>query len=84
MVADGLISQSLVRNGLGYEGNPFLQTFVSKGNFLLIKVAGALLCALILWDVFKTRPKAASAMTVMSTSLYTGILYWNIGLYIFT
>ena len=82
IVADGLISQFLVRHGLGYEGNPFLQTFVSETNFLLIKIAGALLCTLILWDVFKTRPKAAFTVTVMATVIYTGILYWNIGLYI--
>ncbi len=84
VVADGLISQLLVRSRLGYEGNPFLQTFVGEVDFLVIKIVGALLCTLILWDVFKTHPKAAFAVTVISTALYTGILYWNMGLYIFT
>ena len=84
VVADGLISQFLVKYRLGYEANPFLQTFVSETDFLLIKIAGVMLCTLILWDVFKNHPKAAFATTVASIALYTGILYWNIGLYIFS
>lgn len=84
VVADGLISQFLIRYRLGNEGNPFLQRFVSETNFLLIKIAGALLCALILWDVFKRHPKEAFTISVISVAIYTGIVYWNLGLYLFT
>ena len=59
IVADGLITHYLIKHGLGREGNPFLQNFVGEQTFLVIKVAGALLCALILWDIYKRRPKMA-------------------------
>lgn len=81
VVSDGLISQFLVRHGLGREGNPFLQTFVSEGNFLLIKLAGALLGALILWDVYKTQPRVALISTLSFVVLYTGIVFWNLGVF---
>ena len=82
VVSDGLISQFIVRHGLGREGNPFLQTFVSEGNFLLIKLAGALLCTLILWNMYKTRPRVALISTLSFVILYTGILYWNLGVFL--
>ncbi len=42
IVADGVISNFLIRHGLAQEGNPFLQTLVGKESFLVIKVLGAL------------------------------------------
>ena len=84
VVSDGLISQFIVRHGLGREGNPFLQTFVSEGNFLLIKLAGALLGALILWDIHRTRPTVALVLTLVFVILYTGVVFWNLGAFFIT
>ena len=81
---DGLISQFLVKHGLGREGNPFLQTFVNEENFLLIKLAGALLCAFILWDIYKRRPRLALISTLIFVILYTGIVFWNLGIFVIT
>jgi len=81
VVADGLISNFLVTHGLGQEWNPFLQILVSQENFLLIKVAGALLCTLILWDIYKKRPQMAMIGTLCIVVLYTGLLYWNLGVF---
>ena len=77
VVSDGLISHVLVRRGLAQEGNPFLQTLVGGGNFLVIKVLGALLCALILWDIYKRWPKLAVITSLCFVVLYSGILLWN-------
>ena len=82
VVADGIISRFLVRYGLGREGNPFLQTLVEDNNFLLIKLVGALLCALILWDLYKTRPRASLASSLLFVVLYTVIVFWNLGIYL--
>ena len=82
VVADGIISRFLVRYGLGREGNPFLQTLVGDNNFLLIKLVGALLCALILWDLYKTRPRAALSSSLLFVGLYTVIVFWNLGIYL--
>lgn len=81
VVADGLISNFLVTHGLAREWNPYLQTLVIDDNFLLIKVAGALLCTLILWDIYKKRPQMAMISTLCVVVLYTGLLYWSLGVF---
>jgi len=48
VVADGLISNYLTILGLGTEWNPLLRALVGQEHFLAIKVAGALVSALIL------------------------------------
>ena len=53
VVADGLLSQFLIGSGLGTESNPLIISWVSDSSFLYLKLAGALLCALILWDIYK-------------------------------
>jgi hypothetical protein len=81
VVADGLISQFVTRHGFGHEGNPFLSTFVGEGNFLLLKAAGALLGALVLWDIYKSRPKVGLISSVLFVALYTGIVFWNLAVF---
>ncbi|MDD5082833.1 MAG: DUF5658 family protein [Dehalococcoidales bacterium] len=83
VIADGLISQFLTRYGLGSEGNPFLQGLLGRGTFLLVKLAGALLAALVLWDMHKTRPRIALAATLSFVILYTGIVFWNLAVFFF-
>ncbi len=78
VVADGLLSQFLVGSGLGTESNPFLMGWVSDSGFLYLKLAGALLCALILWDIYKSWSRLAILATSVFVMLYTGIVYWNI------
>jgi hypothetical protein len=84
VVADGLISQFLMKHGLGREGNPFLQAFVNGGEFLLLKVLGALLSALILWDIYKSRPKVGLISSLVFMVLYTGIVLWNLTVFFIT
>ena len=84
VVADGLISQFLMKHGLGREGNPFLQAFVNGGEFLLLKVVGALLSALILWDIYKSRPKVGFVSSLVFMVLYTGIVLWNLIVFFIT
>ena len=78
MVCDGLISRFLVRSGLGQEGNPFLQNFVGEEAFLVVKVLGALLCALILWDMYRRWSKLALVSTWCFVVLHAGIVLWNL------
>jgi hypothetical protein len=84
MVADGILSQFLIKYGLGHEGNPLLQVLAEQPYFPLIKLAAVLLCVLILWDINKTRPRAAMATSLFFVSLYTVVLYWNLGVYLAT
>ena len=84
IVWDGLISQFLVTSGLAREGNPFLVNLVGGGHFLLIKVAGALLCALLLWDIHRHRPRMAVISSICFVVFYTGIVLWNLSVLVTT
>jgi hypothetical protein len=83
VVADGLISQYIIAAGLGSEGNPFLQTLIDDAEFLPLKLGGALLVALILWDVHRRMPKLGLAASAACVLLYTGIVYWNLSIFLF-
>ena len=76
-ILDGLLTHFLVRGGLAREGNPFLLPLVGEINFLILKVVGVLLCALLLWDVYKRWPRVALTTTACFVTLYAGIVLWN-------
>jgi hypothetical protein len=82
VVSDGLISQFLIRGGLGSEGNPFLMNWVNEPGFIAIKAAGALLCALILWDIYKHWSKLATVISAVFVAVYSAILFWNISVFV--
>jgi hypothetical protein len=78
VVADGLISQFLIKSGIGQEGNPFLKVLVAEGNFLIIKMCGAIICVLILWNIARRLPRLVFIVSSCLVGLYTAILFWNI------
>ena len=78
VVSDGLMSNFLIRDGLAREGNPFLKNLVGDGNFLVIKALAALLCALVLVDIYRQWPKLARGSTLCFVVLYAGIVLWNL------
>jgi hypothetical protein len=82
VIADGLISQYLISNGLGYEGNPILANWMLTTDLLTIKVGGASLSALLLLGMNKRRPQLALFATVVFVVLYTLIIFWNIFMFI--
>ena len=81
VAADGIISQFLVRYGLGSEGNPFLQDYIGSDSFLLVKLLAACFCGLVLWDISKSRPKLSFVTSVCFVIVYTGVIFWNLGVY---
>ena len=84
VVADGLITQFLVRNGLGSEGNVFLKSVVNKETFILLKASGAILCALLLWDIQRRWYKLAFISTICFVAVYAGIVLWNLFVFLIT
>jgi hypothetical protein len=78
VVADGLITEFVTRNRFGREANPFLATIVGDGKFLLLKLIGGVLAAVILWDIHKKFPKLGLASTLFFVVVYTGIIFWNV------
>ena len=82
VVADGIISQFLIKSGIGQEGNPFLRTIVTEGNFLIIKMCGAIICVLVLWNMARRSPRLIFIVSVILVAVYTAILFWNLALYL--
>jgi hypothetical protein len=79
VIADGLISQFLVVSNIGSESNLLLRDIIRENYFLLLKIAGALLVSVMLWDIFRRHPNIASFVATLCVLIYTGIVYWNIG-----
>ena len=81
VILDGLLTHFLITNGLAREGNPFLQPIVGKAGFLVLKVVGAFLAAVILWDIYKRVPKVALISTSCFVVFYGAIVLWNLSLF---
>ena len=74
---DGVLTEFLVGKGAAREANPLLQPLVGDVGFMILKVAGALLCAFILWDVHRRYPRAAIISTWIGVVAYSAIVLWN-------
>ena len=81
-IADGVLTYLLIRSGLGREGNPFLLELVHQPGFMIIKVGGVILCALILWDVYRRHSRLAVILTMCFVSVYWVIVLWNLGVFL--
>jgi len=79
-IADAVLTHFLVTGGIASEGNPFLLPLVGEPGFIILKIAGVLLCAFILWDIARRYPKLALAATSVFTATYAVIVSWNLAL----
>ena len=80
-ISDGLLTHFLIEGGIAREGNPFLQPLVGEAGFLILKVVGVFLCALILWDIYKRYPRVALISTSCFVAIYGVIVLWNLSLF---
>jgi len=81
VISDGVVTKILIESGLAREGNPFLQPIVGKAGFLVLKTVGVLLCAVILWDIYRRFPKVALIATWCFVVFYGVIVLWNLSLF---
>ena len=82
VILDGLLTEFLINGGMAREGNPILEPLVGDVGFMLLKVAGSLLCAFILWDVYRRFPRVATGATWVFVAAYGGIIIWNTSLFL--
>jgi threonine/homoserine efflux transporter RhtA len=82
VILDGLFTELLIARGVVREINPFLQPLVGDIGFMVLKVVGALLCALILWDIYRRFPKLAAIATWIAVVGYGVIVAWNASLFL--
>jgi hypothetical protein len=78
IVADGVITMYLVRNGFAREGNPFMQYWVAEDKLLTLKVCGGLLATFYLWSVYRRHPKLSIIITSILLAGYVFIVCWNL------
>lgn len=83
VIADGVISNYIIAHGFAREGNPLLQNWVNKEGFMVIKVVGALLAALALWDIYKRNPRLSFISTTCFVVVYSLIVGWNLAIFFF-
>jgi hypothetical protein len=81
-IADGILTHFLIKLDLGKEANPFLLDLVGEPGFLVLKVAGIFLCALILWDIYRRHPRLAFMSTSVFVTVYIGIVAWNSAIFL--
>jgi uncharacterized membrane protein len=82
VVLDGLITELLLDGGKARESNPFLQPMVGDAGFMILKILGALICAFILWDIYKRFPRVALITTWIAVAGYGIIVVWNSSLFL--
>ena len=78
-IFDAVLTNRIVNLGLGREANPFLLHIVGQPNFIVLKASGVLLCGIILWDIYRRRPKLALVSTSCFVAFYGLIVLWNSG-----
>jgi hypothetical protein len=82
VIMDGLLTELLINRGVVREINPFLQPLVGDVGFMILKVVGAFLSALILWDIYRRFPRLAAIATWIAVAGYGVIVAWNTSLFI--
>lgn len=76
-ISDAVLTNQIVNLGLGREANPFLLNIVGKPSFVVLKASGVLLAGIILWDIYRRRPKLALVSTSCFVAFYGLIVLWN-------
>ena len=76
-IADGVLTNILLKKGIAREGNPFLNDIAGETGFMVLKIVGVLLAAFILWDIHRRHPRLAFWVSAVFVLVYAGIVSWN-------
>ena len=72
----------LIQQDIEHEWNPFLVLLAGKGALLVVKIVGATVRALILWDIYIHWPRLGLVSAYVFLLVYSGIVVWNLSLYL--
>jgi len=78
-VADGVLTRWAVTSGIARELNPLVAGRTGGLSFLLVKAAGGVATAAILWALYRRFPKIALVSANTLVVFYTAVLVWNLG-----
>jgi hypothetical protein len=82
VVLDGLLTEYLIPRGGVREANPLLEPLIGQTGFMILKIVGSLICAFILWDVYRRFPKVGTIAAWVAVFAYGVIVIWNTSLII--
>jgi hypothetical protein len=77
VVADGVLTNILIKSDIAYEGNPFLADIAGGFGLIIAKILGVLLAALLLWDIHRRYPRIAFWTASVFLLFYVAIVAWN-------
>lgn len=78
-VSDGVMTDILVKANAVNEGNMLVRPLLENGNYVIIKIIGALLCIAALKLISKRFRRAALFTGVAAAAFYLAVLGWNVG-----
>lgn len=76
-ILDGVVTHWGVTTGIVREANPIVASVAGSGHFVILKVVGAVACAVALWLVHRRFPKVALAGANGVLAFYGIVLIWN-------
>ena len=79
-IADGVITNILIEQGIAREGNPLMTQLAGNYGLLLAKIVGALICVALLWRIYRCSPRLAKTCTTYFAIVYALIVLWNLTL----
>lgn len=77
VVADGVLTNILVQSGIAHEWNPFLKSLAGEPLLVALKIVGALVCAFVLWDIYRHWRMLGALSSYTFLTLYLIIVLWN-------
>lgn len=77
-ILDGVLTQFLVGRGVVQESNPLVVSLISAGNFLWVKVLGAVLSIVIMCLVYHRFPRLALTAASSIVAFYGAVAFWNV------
>jgi hypothetical protein len=77
MSIDGIVTYWAVTNELARESNNIVAPIAGDWQFILLKVVGAIVSALVLWNVYKHFPRIALLGANCVVVFYVVVLTWN-------
>ena len=77
-LTDALATQTLVSRSMVREANYLMALLLSTGDFLLFKVLGVVICAVLLLGFYRVLPNMAKTLNVFIVVFYVAILLWNL------
>jgi len=77
MSIDGVVTYWAVTEGLAREWSHLVAPIAGDWQFILLKVVGAIVCAVALWTVYKCFPRIALIGANCVVAFYGLVLAWN-------